>query len=158
MDIYLSQYSRHPSNTLLYAYMNMEGYKVEGSKQALNKLIYYWLFISVWYFLQSPLHAQITGCSVGNDACTQEQIYMTLKLQSFSHLPMTLFFIYIGYYSLKVLKQKCIPPKGHALPFSIPVVTKRDHYTFGISGIVIALIAIASFIKVVYYAFSITSI
>jgi hypothetical protein len=81
-----------------------------------------------------------------------------LYIQAFAPLPATVFFLYIGYYSFKVLSQKKIPPNGNAFPFSIPKVTYRDHYTFGIAGIFISLFLIYIFIKNVYFTYTITNI
>ena len=149
---------RRPTTQTLYAHMNTGSYKVKGNKAALNKLVFYWLFLGAWYFIQSPLHSLITGCSIKSNACTSEQINALLKLQSFSHLPTALFFVYVGYYSSKVIIQKQIPPTGNAFPFSIPAVTYRDHYAFGITGIIMAIIAIIAVTKVIYFAFTINSI
>lgn len=136
----------------------MEHYKVEGNKVAARKFIYFWLFSAAWYFLQMPFHSLVTGCSGNYSACTTGQLNTILRLQSFDYLPITLFCAYLGYYSVKVIIQKRIPPSGNGFPFTIPKVIERDHYIFGVTGIILAIVVLFLFVRNIYYAFKITSI
>ena len=42
-------------------------------------------------------------------------------------------------YSFKVLKYKKLPPPGNGFPFPIKSVKYRDHFTFGIFGMILSV-------------------
>ncbi len=138
--------------------MNSEEYKVEGNKTAANKLAFMFLFISAWPFILYILHPVIVDCSLEFDTCSIEQIYTNLYFQTLAPLPFAILLAYIGYYSLKVLLQKQIPPKGNSFPYTINRVIYRDHYTFGITGVTVASLSIYAVINHVYSIISITNI
>ena len=142
----------------LYAQMNRDEYEVEGNKATAKRLVYIYIFITVWPLILYLLQSVLMDCSLEFSSCTKEQIYTVFYIQAFAPLPAVLFLSYLGYYSLKVLAQKQIPPKGHTFPYSISKVLYRDHYTFGITGVILALLAIYILIDNVYFTIRITSI
>ena len=138
--------------------MEIESYKVQGSKSSSKKLVYYFLFSGIWYLIQSPMQKYVTGCHTELSQCTHEQVNLTLKLIPFGNLPLALFSLFIVYYSLKVLINQKLPPNGHEFPFTINKVIKRDHYTFGFSGIILGVITILAILKHAYDLYSLTNI
>ena len=138
--------------------MNKEEYKVEGNKATAKRLNYVWSFIVAWPFLLLFCQYAFVDCSLEASSCSTEQIYTIFYIQTFAPLPFVILVSYIGYYSLKVLKQKQIPPKGLTFPYTIPRVTYRDHYTFGITGVILSVLVIYAFVDSVYLTYNITSI
>ena len=138
--------------------MDIDNYKVIGSKKSAYKLILFCLCSVVWGLAQSSLSSYITGCYGEIGLCTLEQINLTLMLTPLSHLPQLFFAIFILVYSVKVLIELKLPPKGFGFPFSIDKVIKRDHYTFGITGVTLSFFVIIAIVKNIYDVFSITNI
>lgn len=138
--------------------MRKEEYSVVGNKSSAKKLAYIFIVMTLWPLVLYLLQSTLVDCSLEFSTCDKEQIYAVLYLQVFAPLPATLFFSYLGYYSLKVLAQKQIPPKGNGFPYTINRVIYRDHYTFGITGIIISLLSIYAFAENVYFTIRFTSI
>ena len=135
-----------------------EEYKVTGSRASLLKLVALWMIWVVWRLAQSPVLDSIVGCSATKSECTEEQLKEYIWFQAFWDIPFVLFILFIGWYCLKIIVGKKIPPNGYNFPITINKVKYRDHYTLGALGLAFITFYMYVFLMGIYRAYVLSSI